>query len=136
MRAADAAEIAATRWTLDPVALAREVVLRPDFSWVAGAGEPIACIGAAQVWPHVFEAWMFATDRFPLIGKRLTLWVKHVMMPAVTAAGAHRVHCHSAEAHTEAHAWLEALGAVHESSKPMFGQDGQTFRVYRWLADV
>ena len=133
MRAADAEEIFATRWVEDRQALAREVAARPDFAWVAGAGEPIACIGVLQVWPRVWEAWMFATDRFPAIGFPLTRWVQRAMMPAVAGAGAHRVHCHSIEGHHEAHRWLEALGAVRESSKPFFGRNGETFHVYRWL---
>lgn len=132
LRAADAEEIFATRFVDDRLALAQEVMARRELAWVAGDHEPIACLGVVPLWPGVWEAWMFATDRFRDIGLPLTRWVRRAMIPTVASAGAHRVHCHSIEGHHEAHRWLEALGAVRESSKPRFGKDGQTFHVYRW----
>lgn len=134
MRESDAREIFATRWSECRESLARDAAARAPWAWVAGDREPIACIGIAPCWPGVAEAWMFATDRFRAIGFPLTRWVKRVMIPLVTDAGVRRVHCHSIEGHDDAHDWLEALGAMRESEKPMFGKGGETFYVYRWLA--
>ena len=131
LRAADAREIYATRIDEDPARLAADAAARVPFAWCAGKGEPIACIGVVPLWPGVWEAWMFATDRFSEIGLPLTRFAKRGIIPAVAAAGAHRIHCHSIEGHDQAHRWLEALGAVRESEKTGYGKGGETFYVYR-----
>ena len=131
MRALDAEEVFATRFDEDRGRLAYEASSRAPYAWCAGKDEPICCVGVVQLWPGVWEAWMYATDRFAEIGLPLTRFAKRGIIPAVAAAGAHRIHCHSIEGHTQAHRWLEALGAVREAEKPMFGKGGQTFYVYR-----
>lgn len=131
MRAGDAREIYATRWREDPRALAAEAAARGPFSWAAGAdGEPIACLGAFEMWPGVWEAWMFATDRFDRIGKSLTRFVRRGMIPALMGTTAHRVQCHSIEGHDVAHRWLESLGMEHEHTIPRLGKNGEAFRLY------
>jgi hypothetical protein len=132
LRTEDAREINATREDESPDLLARDVCLRSPYAWVVGAEYPIACIGVSRLWPGVWDAWMFATDDFLRIGLPLTRWVRRTMMPLVKAAGAHRVHCRSIEGHTEAHAWLERLGAVREGALPGWGKERETFFVYRW----
>jgi len=132
MRALDAEEIFATRYADDREELAQAAASRLPFAWAAGRdGEPIACIGAVECWPGVWEAWMFATDAFDSIGKGLTRWVRRVMLPAVRAAGCHRLHCHSLEGHTVAHHWLQSFGAEHEATLRGLGRGGEDFRVYK-----
>ena len=135
LRAADAEEIYAVRHDDDPVSLAMAAATRGPMAWAAGDGEPIACLGAIEIWPGVWEAWMFATDAFPRVGKPLTRFVKRGMMPAVKRLGAHRVQAHSIEGHAVAHKWLERLGAKFERVVPRFGKNGEDFRVYRWFAE-
>jgi hypothetical protein len=133
LRAADRREIFATRWDEDPEELAAAAAVRGPFAWAAGAGgEPIACIGALEMWPGVWEAWMFATDAFNTIGKPLTRFIRQGMIPALTGVGAHRVQCHSIEGHHHAHRWLERLGAMHEFTVPRYGKNGEAFRLYSW----
>lgn len=132
LRALDAEEIFATRWSDDREDLARAAAARGPHAWAAGlGGAPIACIGVCPCWPGVWEAWMFATDDFDKIGKRLTRFAWRTIIPAVRAAGAHRLQCHSMEGHAVAHRWLEGFGAVHEATLQGFGRGGQDFRVYR-----
>lgn len=136
MRALDAEEIYATRYDEDPDDLAASTAARGPFSWAAGAdGEPIACIGAVELWPGMWEAWMYATDRFDKVGKPLTRFVRRAMIPGLLQLGAHRVQCHSIEGHDVAHRWLEALGAKHETTVPRLGKAGQAFRLYRWFRE-
>ena len=47
--------------------------------------------------------------------------------------GAKRVECKSMEGHTEAHAWLEALGLQREAEHPLYGMNGETFYTYARL---
>lgn len=132
MRALDVEEIFATRWADDRVDLAHAAAARAPLAWAAGLdGGPIACIGAVQCWPGVWEAWMYATDDFDKIGKRLTRFAHRAIIPAVRAAGGHRLQAHSMEGHTVAHRWLDGFGAVREATLRAFGRGGQDFHVYR-----
>ena len=131
MRALDAEEIYACRWRDDPTEVAASAAARGPLAWAAGRdGEPIACIGVLEVWPGMWEAWMFATDRFDEIGKPLTRFARRVIIPSLQTAGARRVQCHSMEGHVVAHRWLESFGAVHEHTVRRFGRGGQDFRLY------
>jgi RimJ/RimL family protein N-acetyltransferase len=134
LRAADAEEIFAQRWTDDPDELAIEAATRwGSFSWVAGVDEePIAAIGATPLWPGVWAAWMMGTDRFPEVGKQLTRWAARVMIPAVVDAGCHRAEARTLNSHHQAHAWMETLGAKRESVLRRHGRDQQDFYLYVW----
>lgn len=134
MRAADAAEILATRWTDDPMEIVADAEKLGPLAWAVGLdGCPIACVGALEKWPGVWQVWMFATDDFDKIGLRLTRFVRRVIIPAVVAAGGHRAQAFSAESHTVAHKWLEVLGATREGpGSPGFGKNRETFYTYAW----
>ncbi len=132
MRAADAAEIYATRWNDSPEELAADCMCVGGFCWSAGLERPIAVIGALPIHPGVWSVFMFATDEFERIGISLTKYVKRVMIPALVQSGAHRAECRSAEGHTVAHRWLESLGAKVESVAREYGRNGEDYRVYVW----
>lgn len=132
MRDSDAREIFATRRDEDRARLAADTARRGDFAWCAGDGEPIVAIGVVFLWPGVWQAWMFATDRFDAVGFPLTRWVRRVMMPEIDRTGAHRVQAYSIEGHHQAHRWLEGLGAVHEFTHPNYGKNREPFRAYAW----
>jgi hypothetical protein len=130
MREDDAAEIFATRWVDDRELFAQEVAKRGPLAWSVGDGEPIACIGASQVFPGMWQSWMFATDKFDIIGKRLTKFTRRVIIPALISHGARRVQAYSMEGHHVAHRWLESFGAFREASLPRYGRNGETFHIY------
>ena len=135
MRQADREEIFATRWTDSPDELAAEAFSqRGEFRFVAGddAGVPIAAIGAVPAWDGMWSAWMFGTDRFGEIGRHLTRWVRRAMIPAVVEAGAHRVEARSMATHTDAHRWMERLGAKPEFVLRQYGREKQDFILFAW----
>jgi len=136
VRADDLAEVLATRWSDDRLDLAESFLRAGPYAWECGLteAEPIACVGALEIWPGVWQAWMVATDAFDKIGFQLTRFVRRTIMPIVTTAGAHRVQAHSAETHAVAHRWLESLGAKYEAPVPAFGRNGEDFRCYAWTA--
>lgn len=102
-------------------------------AWVAGEGyEPIACFGAFQQFPGLFDMWFFATDNINIIGKSMTKAVRDVIVPHLFACGARRLECKSMEGHVEAHRWLEVIGARREASHPNYGRGAQTFHTYAW----
>lgn len=136
IRAEDAREIYATRWSESPQALADHCLHAGDFAWVFGDETgPIAVVGAVPTWPNVWSVFMFATDRFGKIGLGLTRHVKRVMIPAMVDVGVHRASCYSIEGHEEAHRWLKVLGAEVEHTCKFFGKDGETFYCFSWTLD-
>jgi hypothetical protein len=133
MREWDKREIYATRWTEDPLELAHDAMVVPDFAQVAGLnGRPIAAFGAIPLHPHVWNIWMFATPEFDKIGISLTKFVRRSMMPALADTGAHRAQCLSMAGHDQAQAWLEFLGATRESTLAEYGRNREDFYRYVW----
>jgi hypothetical protein len=132
LRERDREELFANRWTDDPDELAIEAMTTwGAFSFVVSLdGVPIAALGASPSWPGVWVAWMMATDDFHKIGKRLTKWVRRVMIPSIVKAGAHRVEARSMAAHDEAHAWMRVLGAKRESVLRQYGRERQDFYLF------
>lgn len=136
MRAEDAREIFATRWSDDPHNLTNHCLPAEDFAWVFGDEDgPIAVVGAVPSWPQVWSVFMFATNRFAKIGLGLTRHVKRVMIPAMVDVGVHRASCYSIEGHDEAHRWLKVLGASIGHSCKFFGKGGETFHCFEWTLD-
>jgi hypothetical protein len=133
MREWDRAEIFAMQPDDDLTRFTEMVQAFGPAAWISGVGyEPIACFGAYQAFPGLFEMWMFATDNINSIGKSMTKAVRDVIVPHLFACGARRLECRSMEGHVEAQRWLETVGARRESSAPEFGRGGQTFHTYVW----
>lgn len=134
MRAADAAEIYATRWSEDPRPVAASVAALSRFGFVVAtdAGRPAAAMGAAEAWPGMWSVWMFATDDWPQVALGATQAVKRLLIPAIVAAGAHRAECRSLISHKVAHRWLEYLGARREAVLTGYGRCQEDFIVYSW----
>lgn len=135
LRAADAAEIFATRWDDDPDDLADEMLRRPLglVDMAVRDAEPVALVGAVPAWPGVWSVLAFGTDKWDKVAVTLTRHVRRFLIPALVGAGAHRAHCFSAAEHHTAHAWLtRSLGARRGPDLPNFGKNGETFVVFEW----
>lgn len=135
MRESDRHEIFATRWTDDIDSLALEIIQ----SWGPIAytaftrdGVPAAVFGATALWPGVWAAWMFATDRFLEVGKRVTRFALRGILPAMLEAGCHRIEARSAASHHEAHRWMRVLGAKRGPELRQFGRDKSDFVLFVW----
>jgi len=134
MRASDAREIYATSWADDPADLAARVMMAPGFTWTAHGddGEPIAVIGSAPLWPNMWQAYAFATDRWPEVYREVTKHALRYMIPGLENSGVHRAQCASIEGHDDAHRWLEFLGASRTSTLDGYGKGGERFFIYSW----
>jgi hypothetical protein len=134
MRQADKDEIYATRWDDDPERLAKTVVSFDPTGFVvlADDGEPVSVFGVYQMWPGVFSVFMFATDRWNEVSVGMTKFVMRDMIPSVMSGAFVRAECRSLSTHTQAHRWLEMLGAYKESEQLCFGKNGETFFTYVW----
>jgi hypothetical protein len=134
MREDDRREAHATRWDSDDQSLAREIVSYDTrLGWVAAwDGKPVAVIGSVQMWPNIWSCYMLATDDIRHIGKSLTKFARHGMIPAIKELGGHRGEARSMAGHVVAHKWLETLGAVREGTLAAYGKGGEDFIVFAW----
>jgi hypothetical protein len=133
LRERDRVEIFATRWGLDTDELALDTFNAGEFQWIAYKNsQPVAVVGATPMWPKVWSAFAYGTDRWPEVALSLTKLVKRVIIPTLEASGAHRVQCYAYEGHDDARQWLEALGASAENLIEDYGQNQERFVLYRW----
>jgi hypothetical protein len=139
MRAADRAEIYATRWTDDPSALTDDcmIVVGCPSSWTVVArlgSEPVAVMGAVEPWPGAWDVWCFGTDMFDRVALTMTKYIRRTFIPLLLARGLRRAHCRSMAGHDRAHAWLRLLGAKPSSEQPMrnWGKNGEDFVMFEW----
>lgn len=146
MRVPDALEIYATRWPLggsrtgpdNPAQLAADVVACSRFGAVAWWGEqgrerPVAALGAAELWPHVWSVWMFATPAWPRVARATTRWCRSVLKPSLLGAGGVRAQCYVIAWYAPAQRWLEHLGFRVETELPLWGRNGETFLLMSWI---
>ena len=132
-RSADADELRAQVFNDGIDALADNFLRSRGFKFCLGLpGEPVACVGVEEIHPRVWQAWMFATDDFPLIAGGVTRFIRRHVIPAVERLDAHRCHAIAAQDNTPACRWLEVLGAKKEAILARYGRDGETFVMYRW----
>lgn len=135
MRERDRREIYGIRDDGNPVAVARDVmwaVGNRGIGYCAKTDRPICAFGVVEKWPHVWEAFAFATDEFVSVSKQVTKHILTTIKPALIDAGAHRLQCHSHIEHDEAHKWLHFLGATLEAQLTGFGRDGSDYLLFKW----
>lgn len=131
IRESDRRELMATCWEDDLDELAVRVFKSwGNFIWVAGTDEPIAILGMSPMWPGVWGAFMFATDKIHQIGLPLTRAARTVIIPAVLDTDCHRIEARSVAGHHEAHRWLGALGFHEEAVLRRYGKGGEDFKVF------
>lgn len=132
MRPEDAREVYAGRYDADPAAVAYDVAANPYSVVAVFNTEPVAVITAAPRSPVLWEVGMFGTRQVNRIILSMTRYVRRVMIPTLVGLGARRAECRSIEGHTQAHRWLECLGAVREAELPECGKNGETFYLFAW----
>lgn len=131
LRAADEKEIFSLRWncddgTLDRDRFVEDIAAMPGLAWTAHArdGEPVAVIGARPLWPGVWGAYAFGTDRWREVALTLTKVALRRMAPTlIEDMGAHLAFCYAQADHTQARAWLERIGFKAEFTVPQMGRD-------------
>lgn len=135
LRREDREELAATMDEFDSSRIAWASA-RATLGFIAATddGIPVAAVGAALLWPGVWQVGMFATRLWPEVALGTTRHVKRWLMPAVRATGAHRAHAYSLASHETAHRWLLRLGARCEARLPGWGKGGEEFLMFVWRA--
>jgi len=136
LRGCDREEIFATRFGEDPEQLARDTVNSGAFRWGAYLdGKPVAAIGAVPRWPKVWSMWAYGTDDWDKVALTLTKHGRKFILPALLNSGFIRADAMSLATHTQAHRWMELLGARPEKTLDNYGKNGQTFVSYVWTRE-
>jgi len=136
LRAADRREIEATVHRFDSAALARATCgCRLGFVAAADDLTPVAALAACELWPGVWQLGLFATPRWPEVGRSVTRFARRWLGSRLDALGAHRAQAFSIAGHEEAQRWMLRLGARCEATLAGWGKGGEDFKVFVWRRD-
>ena len=135
MRPIDKREVYALRPNDDKLGLAMDLYGRSPLCFTAfersgkkGRIRPVACYGAAPMWPGVWQVWMIATSRWRAVSREVTDAIRTELIPVLVKEGAHRVECCALAENKRTIAWLESLGARIEGVPlECFGRNRETF---------
>lgn len=131
MRASDRREVYALAWPGQdgPEHLAMECmrVSRYGATIHSADGQAQAALGLAPLWPGVFSAWMFATDRWAEVWREAVRYARGPLTAEAEAGGMWRAQCHSAANHREGRRFLQALGFRQEGPPVQFGRAREMF---------
>lgn len=132
MRDVDKEEIYALRFHENAEAIASEIMLRPEMTWVAWKdGVPAAVFGGVETMPGVWRIHAFGTDQWKKIIIPLSRFIKKKMLPLLfDTFGARRLEADSHWSHMEAHRWMEMFGAEREGVRQALGKDGSDYVTY------
>lgn len=128
MRDCDREEIYPLRFDPTPESLAAAVMSDTRYCWLAATeSEPVAVFGMFEIRPNAWTAFAFGTDNFPKVAGEMTKYLLRKVKPHLFRdLGATRIEAHSHPAHTQAHAWLELLGAK-GTPDTEYGPNGETY---------
>lgn len=134
LRSDDALEAYANYDHNDPAILTRNVVEAwGDLTWIAVHNNlPVAIVGALEMWPGVWSAYLLATPDFPKVAFAVNKFILNMLMPLIRERKAHRCEARSMATHAWAHTWLKRLGARKEATLKAYGKNGEDFFIYRW----
>jgi hypothetical protein len=93
---------------------------------------PVAVLAAGELWPGVWQLGLFATPRWPEVGRAVTRFARPWLEERLRALGVHRAQAFSLADHDEAHRWMLRLGARCEATLAGWGRGGEDFKVFVW----
>lgn len=94
-------------------------------------GEPIAVAGAVFNHPGVASTFMFATVRWPEVVLEVTRFIRRTLIPALEAAGIHRLQSLSFAGDTRTNEWKERIfGGSQEAVLTGYGRNREDFVLY------
>lgn len=137
MRERDRREIRALCWTDDILAEIRAVNLR--FAWTAfdnGHYNPVCIFGVTIPRPNVASTFKFSTVHWPLVAIDVAKYARRVMIPAVWAAGVHRIQAFSMVESGQDSGWFRMFGATQEAVLKGYGKNGEDFMLFSLLRPV
>lgn len=92
--------------------------------------EPVGAGGINMVEPAVGQCWLFGTDKLPALRVAMTRQGRLAVKWALKTDVCRVLRAYSAAFHTEAHAWLQAIGFRLYEPLPNFGRGGEDFILF------
>lgn len=135
LREKDHHEVMAVQFTDDPDMLAEKIMVSKGFTWMFTLDrKPVAIVGAACMWPNVWQAFAFGTEDYPKVIVALTRHTRNFIVPALKGHGARMVHCWVQASYIEARNWIRMIlpGVQEECVVKDFGKDGEAFVLMVW----
>lgn len=117
------AEILAVKWEAHPGTF----VLGTD------EGYPVSVMTAFESRPGVCNMGLFSTNDVRKIGKSLTKFSTHGIIPMLSNIGCHRFEAQSIEGYDEIHKWLAFLGMKKEGLMRKFGRGEENFETWAYV---
>lgn len=154
LRAHNAREFAACRWSAEPEALAQETAsLEPicikhyalcagpsrtaldDGPGAAGGAEEpaVALIGAWLIAPGVAVVRLCATEQWLTIARPAYRWLKRVFIPCVLEPNVRRAETRVLDTGAPSREWLHRLGFHDEGIARALGRNGEDFVHVAWI---
>lgn len=97
-------------------------------------GKPAAFAALVEMWPSVWQIYMFGTDDFKNAAIPLLRWFRKESNDILTVCNGHRLQCDCRIGHPEAHKMILAMGGLPEGPpRQKFGKDGSDFQTYVWI---
>jgi len=137
LRAHNAREIAAVRWSDDPTVLAKEILaaeprcIRLEALCIADGLLPAVLAGAWLKGPGLAQVCFLATDEWPAIARVATRYLRQSFIPAVLG-GLRRAETVVLDV-PEHRRWLKFLGFTVEGLAPAYGKRGEDFAHVAWV---
>jgi len=104
-------------------------------SWVAYHNDiPAMAFGVQPMTlaGNAYNAWAFGTRRAKGVLREVVRFGCDVIVPAWIGDGVSRIEARSLGTHSIAHRWMVALGAEHACDLPLWGRDGEAFKLFVW----
>ncbi len=99
-------------------------------------GRPSAVFGTSPINVVCLSVWALGTKRMRRCAPAITRFMREEAMPRRVEEGYLSMEARSLVAHTEAHNWMLATGAVVHGPDFVYGRGGEMFRLFRWTADA
>jgi len=136
MRLIDRTELYAFDETENPEKLARELTLYERYHWCAFIDwRPVTIISAIEQSPTLWRVGMFSTEEWPKVALSCTRFFYRTMAPTIYDLGCNRAECRSIVSHTEAHKWLDSLGAMRECTIHDVGPKRESYIQFSWTRE-
>jgi hypothetical protein len=133
MRKEDYEEIYLGSGYANPLVLAEHIYKTALFGSIFyDKGTPKGVMSFHATIPGVWNVGFFATDDWGSIFTSASIYAKKLVNKAVTSKLVRRVEARSLYSYTQAHKWLEWLGAKKECELKDWGLGGQTYYLYCW----
>lgn len=102
---------------------------------IVADGIPVAAGKAITARPNVASLCLVTTDEFPPVALAFTRFLRNILFEELRRGGVHRIECVTMADFTAARRWIKLLGLGEEALLRKYGQGGEDFVQFAWVAE-